>query len=203
MSGEIGASPDLITLDLNLGQIDGLKLTEQVRAICEIPIIIVSGRDSPNDRVLGLERGVDDYITKPFHLKEVVLRVRSVLNRRSKVPDKQSEKITYSCEYFFLDPRKACLEAHSGDQVDLTATEYQLLEYFVLHPFIVLSRDELWQVVRGREWSPLDRTLDGHIARLRAKIEPLSGSAHRLIKSIRNVGYVFSNKVERIVTRDA
>jgi len=185
------AKVDLITLDLGLGEDDGLDLARQIRATANVPIIIITGRGEPIDRVRGLENGADDYVAKPFHIREIVLRIRTLLTRYD---DSDERRIAAAESYTFnhatLDVRRRELRKFDGQTIELTATEMKLLECFLRHPARVLSRDELTSFLKGQEWSPLDRTLDGHIARLRRKIEPLADEP-RLIKSVRGVGYVF------------
>lgn len=196
---------DLITLDISLaGPDDGFDLAREIRATRNIPIIMVTGRAEPVSRVEGLERGADDYVTKPFHIREVVIRVRSVLERygvlecpnairpvRSEVLDR------YAFDAQVLDVQKRDLRSNTGEHIPLTDTEFELLEMFLKHPARVLSRDDIWQMLRGRQWSPLERTIDGHIARLRRKIET-EGDEPKLIKSVRGVGYVFTGDVRRL-----
>jgi two-component system, OmpR family, response regulator len=189
-------SVNLITLDLTLGPDDGLELSRQVRALRNIPIVMITGRGAPFDRVVGLEHGADDYISKPFHIREVVLRIRSVLRRYhpQEIIPKQGAEQWYAFVVGVLDPAKREIRKVDGTLLDLTESEFLLLEIFLTNPARVLSRDEILQMLRGRDWSPLDRTIDGHVARLRRKIEP-RGDAPTLIKSVRGVGYVFTGEV--------
>jgi DNA-binding response OmpR family regulator len=188
---------DLITLDLGLGGEDGLELARQIRAVRNIPIVMITGRGAPIDRVAGLEHGADDYISKPFHIREVVLRIHNVLRRyelEESVP-KPSTAQRYAFDLCVMDSTKREVTKVDGALLDLTESEFLLLEIFLRHPARVLSRDEILQMLRGRDWSPLDRTIDGHVARLRRKIEP-PGEAPTLIKSVRGVGYVFTGEVK-------
>jgi DNA-binding response OmpR family regulator len=187
---------DLITLDVGLGAQNGLELAREVRAIRNIPIVMITGRAEPFDRVAGLEHGADDYVTKPFHIREVVIRVRNVLARYA---DAAPAAAPAGPERLAFDDTVVDLTAHSlrrgdGGRIELTETEFRLLEMFVTHPGRVISRDELNQMLRGRDWSPLDRTLDGHVARLRRKVEA-DEEEPRLIRSVRGVGYVFASEV--------
>lgn len=202
-------SIDLITLDLGLegGKVDGLDLATQIRSYRNIPIIIVTGRNQPIDRVMGLERGADDYITKPFLLREAILRVRRVAERYALLPDEKSTEEQNAKKYYVfsnyrLDPIRREVRTVTGAYLPLTETEYHILEMFCQSPQRVLSRDEMMQKLRGVEWAPLDRGVDGHIARLRGKIEPKGEEAPRLIKSVRGVGYVFAGEVSRVVSED-
>jgi len=193
----------LITLDLGLGQQDGLALALEIRAAHNVPIIMITGRDTPLDRVAGLERGADDYITKPFHIREVSIRVRSVLARYgvlygSAIPGRILTSDTtqkYAFDSGVLDVHKRELQKTDGASVELTETEFRVLELFLKHPGRVLSRDEIMKMLRGHDWAPLDRVIDGHVARLRRKIEAPSEEV-RIIKSVRGVGYVFTGNVQ-------
>jgi two-component system, OmpR family, response regulator len=188
---------DLITLDLGLGQEDGLELARQIRAKRNIPIVMITGRGAPIDRVTGLEHGADDYISKPFHIREVLLRIHNILRRyqREEGMPKAREARRYAFDRAVLDSAKREVRKADGMVLDLTDREFDLLELFLKHPARVLSRDEILQSLQGREWSPFDRTIDGHVARLRRKIEP-AGEAPTLIKSVRGVGYVFTGDVK-------
>ena len=187
---------NLITLDLAVGRDDGLELARQIRALRNTPIVMITGRGAPFDRVVGLEHGADDYISKPFHIREVVLRIHSVLRRYhlEEIIPKPSAEQQRAFVVGVLDPAKREVRKVDGTLLDLTESEFLLLEIFLTNPARVLSRDEILQMLRGRDWSPLDRTIDGHVARLRRKIEP-RGEAPTLIKSVRGVGYVFTGEV--------
>ena len=171
------AQVDLVTLDLKLGHADGLQLAREMRAISNVPLIMITGMHSEIARIVGLEHGADDYIIKPFNMRETMLRIRNVL-RRYEAPLVQPERSASALarrvcafEGFVLDPVKRELRSSDGDLIDLTDVEFRLLTLFVENPARVLSRDELARIVLGRAWSPLDRTLDGHVARLRRKLE--------------------------------
>ena len=191
---------DLITLDLSLGPDEGLLLAREVRSRLNVPIIMITARHLPDDRVTGLEHGADDYITKPFHVREVVLRARTVLDRYAKTSPSSPESRAQRFAFYglVLDTASKELRSQAGVLIDLTETEFQLIEHFVRNRSRVMSRDELWQLLRGREWSPLDRTLDGHIARLRRKIESSLEEEPRVIRSVRGVGYIFAAGVQEI-----
>jgi two-component system, OmpR family, response regulator len=190
----------LITLDLKLDQQDGLGLAREIRASRNVPIIMITGCDTPLDRVVGLEQGADDYIPKPFHIKEVVIRVRRVLATYGvlEAPRPMVSSSTYAFDSFLFDSRKQELRATGGALIELTETEGRLLELFLTHPGRVLSRDDITQMLRGHEWSPLDRMIDGHVSRLRRKVDSPGKEEPSLIKSIRGVGYVFAAEVRHI-----
>jgi two-component system, OmpR family, response regulator len=191
---------DLVTLDLKLGQTDGLQLAREMRAIRNVPLVMITGKDRQIDRIVGLEHGADDYIVKPFNLRETMLRIQSVLRRYAEplVPSEESWQASAAriraFNHYVLDLVKRELRSTDGDLIDLTDAEFRLLVLFVENPARVLSRDELARLVLGRDWSPLDRTLDGHVARLRRKLEGPTDEP-RLIKSVRTVGYVFASEV--------
>lgn len=194
-------SIDLFLLDLNLPGENGLNLTRIIRKESDVGIIIITGKTSETDRVVGLEVGADDYVVKPFSTRELLARVRSVLRRTkgSVYPDvKQGQTGQNIAE--FLDWRLN-LDAHhlmSPDEsdVDLTTAEFELLRVFVECPNRVLSRDFLLDRVHGREWAGYDRSMDGIVSRLRRKIK-LPAGFPALIKTIRSAGYMFTPNVTR------
>ena len=194
------ADVDLVTLDLKLRHAGGLQLAREMRTIRNVPLIMITGMDSEVDRIVGLEHGADDYIVKPFNTRETMLRIRNVLRRYEAplVPSggegPASGPRVCAFDHCVLDLVKRELRTSGGDLIDLTDAEFRLLTLLVENPARVLSRDELARVVQGRDWSPFDRTLDGHVARLRRKLE---GAAEepQIIKSVRGVGYVFASEV--------
>lgn len=203
-------SIDLITLDLVLKDepVDGLDLALEIRSQQNIPIIVITGRDTPIDRLSGLEKGADDYITKPFLFKEAAIRVRTVAQRYRLFDDTASSKKIddsrniYAFLDFCLDPSRKEVRTLSGTYVPFTETEFNLLEILIKSPQRVVSRDEIMVKLRGREWDPYDHSLIVNIARLRKKIEPKGEEVPRIIKSVRGVGYVFAGEVSRINSKD-
>ena len=183
---------DLVTLDLCLGPDDGLILARDLRARWNIPVLMITGMGQPIDRLRGLEHGADDYIVKPFLIGEVVLRIRNTLDRYRK-PYVDTGPLVYDHSAF--DSRTGTVRHADGSVIELTGIEQQLFELLAGHPGRVLSRDEISQALHGRDWSPFDRSIDGHIARLRRKLEP-PGDAPVLIRSVRGVGYVFSGEIK-------
>jgi DNA-binding response OmpR family regulator len=196
----IGATKvDLVTLDLKLGDTNGLELAKEIRAIRNVPLVMITGKESQIDRIVGLEHGADDYIVKPFNLRETMLRIHNVLKRYAAPLDSSgggggASGSLRAFNHCVLDLVKRELRSGDGDLIDLTEAEYRLLALFVENPARVLSRDEIARAVQGRDWSPLDRTVDGHVARLRRKLEG-STDEPRIIKSVRTVGYVFAAEV--------
>lgn len=191
---------DLILLDVVLpaGQ-DGYTLAREVRAKSDLPIIMLTGRDDVTDRVVGLEIGADDYIAKPFHLREVLARVRSVLRRRpaaaTAAPVVAKPGEIYRFDGWALDLGRRELTAGGGERIELTTGEFDMLAVFVRHPGRVMTRETLMELTRGRSWDAFDRSIDAQIARLRKKIES-DPAEPRLIKSVRGVGYVFAGRPE-------
>jgi len=181
---------DLVLLDLGLPGEDGLEVMRSLRSYWHGAVIILTGRDEANDRVVGLELGADDYVTKPFELRELLARVRSVLRRTTASPQ-ASHCIEF--DRFRLDLHSRQLRDVHGEEVALTAGEFELLRAFLEQPNRVLSRDELMSRLHGREAGPFDRAIDMQVGRLRRKIEPDPGQP-RLIKSVRGAGYLFAGK---------
>jgi two-component system, OmpR family, response regulator len=186
----------LITLDLNLGKENGLDLAREIRKDRSIPIIMLTGKGDAVDRIVGLELGADDYLAKPFELRELVARIRAVL-RRSVVSEQSAPSgYRYAFEGWTFDVGRRSLTRDGGNAQELTTSEFNLLAAFVKRPHRVLSRDEIMDLLKGQDWSPLDRSIDNLIARLRRKIE--NDPDHPcLIKTVRGVGYAFTGDVKR------
>jgi two-component system phosphate regulon response regulator OmpR len=193
----VGGGVDLVLLDVVLsGGSDGFSLAREVRADSDLPIIMLTSRDEVTDKVVGLEIGADDYIAKPFHLREVLARVRSVLRRRqTRLPAEagQDRAEIYRFDGWQLDLDRRELTAVTGEPVELTTGEFDILVVFVQHPGRVLTRELLMDLTRGRMREAFDRTIDAQISRLRRKIEA-DVAAPRLIKSVRGAGYVFTGR---------
>ena len=197
---EVGAV-DLVLLDLMLPGEDGLSLARSIRQRSEIPVIMLTGKGDLIDRVVGLEAGADDYITKPFELREVLARIRTVLRRAgprsggpaTKPTCKRAAEIL-GFQGWRLDLVRRELTASAGAPVNLTAGEFDLLRVFAQHPNRVLTRAQLIELVKGREWAAYDRAIDTQVGRLRKKLEPDPGNP-TLIKTVRGGGYVFASPV--------
>jgi two-component system OmpR family response regulator len=191
--------PDVMLLDLVLPGQDGIALAREVRAVSDLPIIMLTGRNDVVDRVVGLEVGADDYIAKPFHLREVLARVRTVLRRRAPAapPQAKPQSGLFAFAGWQLDVPARKLTSGEGAEVALTTAEFDMLLVLVEHAGRVFSRDALMDLTRGRERDPFDRVIDTQIARLRKKIER-DPKRPELIKSVRGVGYVFTGKCERL-----
>jgi len=188
---------DLVILDLMLPGEDGLTLARELRSESGIGIIILTGRSETVDRIIGLEMGADDYLPKPFHLRELLARVKSVLRRvQSRTGDTATTvraRVRFSGWNLDLSSRE--LISPSGGEVRLTTGEFDLLAAFVNNANQVLSRDRLLDLARNREAGPFDRTIDVQVGRLRRKLEddPQNPS---LIKTVRGSGYIFTPTVE-------
>ena len=189
----------LITLDLQLNGDDGLVLAGQIRSKDNIPIIMITGKGDAVDRIVGLELGADDYIAKPFQLREVLARVRAVLRRygvnsgaaatRLVTDVRDNGQITF--DNWIFNPAAFELKHIDGTLTELTTSEFNLLQIFALRPGRVLSRDNIMDLLKGHDWSPLDRSIDALVGRLRKKIEQTPNNP-RIIKTVRGIGYVFT-----------
>ena len=192
--------PDLVVLDLRLDQEDGLDLLREIRTRSDIPVIITTGdRRDEIDRVVGLELGADDYVTKPFSLRELLARIRAVLRRQEAgraTSARDAERGRYRFGGWQLDPRNRRLTDPCGTEVPLTKGEYALLTAFLDAPQRPLSREQLLQATRVHE-DIFDRSIDVQILRLRRKLEADS-SVPQIIRTERGVGYVFTLPVERL-----
>lgn len=187
---------DLILLDLNLPEgKDGVDLAREVRMKLDIPIVMLSSRNDVIDRIVGMEVGADDYIAKPFHLREVLARIKAVL-RRMQHADTASTNIEKILHFdgWSLDLSRRKLTDRSGQEVELTTAEFDMISILLAHAGRVLTRDFLMETTRSKPMEHFDRSIDGQIARLRKKIE-IDSRHPKLIKSVRGVGYVFAATV--------
>ena len=187
---------DLVILDLMLPGQDGFSLTRYLREHSNVGIIILTGKGKTVDRVVGLEMGADDYLPKPFDLRELLARVRSVLRRADPSHKHANADTVVRFAGWRLDFSSRSLLSPDNINTPLTTGEFDLLAVFVTHPNRVLSRDELLDLTRGRSAGPFDRTIDVQVGRLRQKIEP-DARHPTLIKTIRAAGYLFTPPVER------
>jgi DNA-binding response OmpR family regulator len=162
-------SPDLVVLDVMMPRMSGLEVCKQLRAKrASLPIIMLTARGQEIDKVVGLELGADDYVTKPFSIRELLARVKSVLRRTAVLP---KDKEQHSFADVEVDLRR-CRVVRSGKALDISSKEFDLLKYFICHPGETLSRDRLLEDVWGYENYPTTRTVDTHLVRLRQKLEP-------------------------------
>lgn len=190
--------PDAIVLDLNLPGEPGTAIMQFIRKSSRVPVLIVSGRGDPVDRVVGLELGADDYIMKPFHPREFLARLAAVLRRtHARAPDDDAVVITgesLSFHGFRLDASERVVWAPDGSQVHLTSAMFRLLEIFARRPGKTITRQQLTNWVYGRDWRAEDRAVDNLILRVRKSLQGhVEGFAP--FRSLRGTGYVFAVKV--------
>ena len=193
-----GSGIDLIVLDLMLPGQDGLSLCRDLRARSDLPVLMLTARGEPIDRVLGLEMGADDYLAKPFEPRELLARIRNILRRVRSLPNWGISDPTQRWTFagWTLDGRTRQLTSSLGVVVALSGAEYRLLQVFLTHPNRVLTRDQLMDLARGREADPFDRSIDLRVSRLRQKLGD-NARAPSLIKTLRNQGYVLAAVVEQ------
>lgn len=185
----------LILLDIMLPDKDGLVLAREVRNISSIPIIFLTAKSDINDKVDGFELGADDYITKPFEEKELLLRIQSVLRRSQSEENRPGRKTEAHFSGWTLNFIHQTLISPDNQPVEITNCEFQMLSNLVNHPNEAVSRNTILKIISGREWSPLDRSADMAISKLRKKIE-INPKKPVLIKTIRNKGYQLTSAVE-------
>jgi two-component system phosphate regulon response regulator OmpR len=190
-------SSDVILLDLMLPDADGLTLIPQIRAKTQVPILVLSGKSDTTEKIICLEMGADDYITKPFEMRELSARIKVALRRTErpangvqsepKVAGKKAEKIEFSG--FTLDRNQYQLFDAQDKSLEITSGEFELLEALLLAPNRVLSREQLFELTRDGEFDSYDRAIDIQIGRIRKKLGP---EGLNIIKTVRGAGYMFS-----------
>ena len=187
--------PDLVVLDLMLPGEDGLSICRRLRSTSAIPVIMLTARSAEVDRIVGLEIGADDYVTKPFSKRELVARIRSVLRRGGQPTELNPPKAVLCFNQYIVDINARRISDQTGRDISLTGAEFDLLACFLQSPQRVLSRDQLLDKVHGRNSDPFDRSIDTLVSRLRKKIE-VTSDRERLIATIRNHGYLFTPTVQ-------
>jgi two-component system, OmpR family, response regulator len=192
------AAIDLVVLDIMMPGEDGLSLCRYLRESTEIPVILLTAMAEETDRIVGLEIGADDYLTKPFNPRELLARIRSVLRRARALPPSREPRASavYRFESWSLDPARRELTGGDGVAVPLSTGEFRLLVAFLERPGVVLTRDQLLDITRGREAIPFDRSIDNQVSRLRRKIEA-DPRTPVLIKTVWGGGYSFAGEVSR------
>jgi two-component system, OmpR family, response regulator len=189
---------NLVLLDVRLPDEDGFTLVKELRALSNPAVIMVTGKSDPLDKVLGLELGADDYITKPFDERELLARVRSVLRRTSEKnvgPEVAPGRAVACFAGWQLDQPAQEFTSPNGSRVFLTTREFQLMAALVEHAQRVLSRDAILELLAGRDWAPIDRSIDVLIGKLRKKLGD-DAQHPNLIKTVRGVGYKLASPVE-------
>jgi two-component system OmpR family response regulator len=189
---------DLVVLDLNLPGDDGLTLCRNLRARSSLPVIMLTARGEPVDRILGLEMGADDYVPKPFEPRELFARIRSVLRRTHSLPPRLEDPASSQVRFagWTMDFTARHLLSPDGVVVALSGAEFRLLKIFIDHANRVLSRDQLLNLTQGRDADPFDRSIDLQISRLRQKLGEDARSP-QIIKTVRNEGYVLATSVSK------
>src|SRR6516165_416520 len=191
----VGNSPDLLILDVNLPGEDGFAIARRVRAFSAVPILMLTAADDRVDRVVGLELGADDYVTKPFDLRELRARIHAVLCRTGPTRGPRQQQAEHTAERVRFGDFLLDLEAHrllrpDGTELEITAMEFDLLAAFARNPNRVLSRDRLLELAHNRDSEPFDRSIDVRITRIRRKVER-DPEKPQLIKTMRGIGYMF------------
>ncbi|TDP01224.1 response regulator [Marinomonas balearica] len=191
---------DLVLMDLFLQEEDGLQLARQIREQHAMPIMMLTGKGDETDRILGLELAADDYMMKPFNIRELTARIYALLRRASAIPvTPNSVEEEHECLRFgnwILDRTARTLKDIQGKQISLTHGEFSLLEVLVMHPDRVLTREQIIDYSRGLETEVSDRTVDVLILRLRRKIE-VNPKTPEFVKTQRGIGYLFQGPVRK------
>ena len=196
------ATPDLVLLDIMMPGEDGLSLCRHLVESRRLPTILLTAKGEAMDRIIGLEIGADDYVTKPFEPRELVARIRSVMRRAERpAAPATDDELLYEFEGWQLDPLKHRLTDPDGALVPLSTAEFRMLRAFCDHPRQVLDRDRLLDMGQGREAHLFDRAVDNQISRLRRKIEADSRDP-RFIQTVRGGGYRFATDVARLSRAD-
>lgn len=185
---------DLVILDLMLPDMDGLEVCRRIRtlagALSQVPVLMLTAKGDPMDRIIGLEIGADDYLPKPFEPRELLARIRAVLRRRVEGPVPAAHQLRFGSLAIDRDARTVSV----GDQVcDLTSYQFDLLVTLAERAGRVLSREQIMEAVRGRELDAFDRSIDVHMGRIRAAIEVDAKNPKRIL-TVRGVGYVFARQ---------
>jgi two-component system OmpR family response regulator len=188
---------DLIILDAMLPGEDGFAICMRLRASSSIPILMLTARREDIDRILGLEIGADDYVTKPFNSRELLARIKSILRRASLSQRQQEVAVALTFAGWRIDPNSRRLFDADGDEVSMTTTEFDLLWAFCSNPNRVLTREQLLSMTHAGAAGPIERSIDAHISRVRQKIEP-NLKEPSFIKTVRLGGYMFAATVGKL-----
>ncbi|WP_185985640.1 response regulator transcription factor [Aureimonas mangrovi] len=191
------ASFDLIVLDVMLPGEDGFAICRRLRATSSVPILMLTAQHEEIDRIVGLELGADDYVTKPFSTRELAARIRSILRRAGSGQDERDASRAMRFEGWTIDPQRRQVRDPGGARVSMTTTEFDLLLALCRNPGRVLSREQLLSLTHAGLAGPIERSIDVHVSRLRQKIEP-DPSQPTLLTTVRLAGYMFSARVELV-----
>jgi DNA-binding response OmpR family regulator len=180
-------NPDLLVLDIMMPRLDGIAVCTEIRRTSELPILFLTAKDAPTDRIAGLTIGADDYVTKPFSVHEVVARVKAILRRTGRAEEREESSLAAGGVTMDLRTRRV---AAGSREVDLSATEFELLAHFLRHPGQVFTREQLLRTVWKQEYATDTNTVMVHIRRLRRKLEENPGEP-RYIRTVWGIGYRF------------
>jgi DNA-binding response OmpR family regulator len=193
-AGGLNTAPDLVVLDLMLPDMDGLEVCRRIRALpaplAQTPVLMLTAKGDPMDRIIGLEMGADDYLPKPFEPRELLARIRAVLRRSSEPAASETTQLRFGSLEIDRDARVVSV---SGAPVELTSYQFDLLAALAERAGRVLTRDQIMEAVRGRELEAFDRSIDVHMGRIRAAIE-IDAKDPKRILTVRGVGYVFARQ---------
>src|SRR5688572_27062646 len=181
---------DAVILDLMLPDADGLEIARRVRAASDVPILMLTAKGDPMDRIVGLELGADDYLPKPFEPRELLARIRAILRRRTDGVPTPAKTMRFGSMEIDRDARTVCV---NGKPSELTSYQFDLLVVLAERAGRVLTRDQIMEAVRGRELEAFDRSIDVHMGRIRAAIEADPKNPKRIL-TVRGVGYVFAKQ---------
>lgn len=186
--------PDLVILDLMLPDMDGLDVCRRIRALpgpaAQVPVLMLTAKGDPMDRIIGLEIGADDYLPKPFEPRELLARIRAILRRRTDTNTSTTQLLRFGTLEIDRDARSVTV---AGEACDLTSYQFDLLVALAERAGRVLTRDQIMEAVRGRELEAFDRSIDVHMGRIRAAIEADAKNPRRIL-TVRGVGYVFAKQ---------
>ncbi|MBC5763953.1 response regulator transcription factor [Ramlibacter sp. GTP1] len=189
-----GASPDLVILDLMLPDMDGLEVCRRVRSLPgeagKVPVLMLTAKGDPMDRIVGLELGADDYLPKPFEPRELLARIRAILRRKGEGGQPSAKVMRFGSLEIDRDARTVMV---AGQSCELTSYQFDLLVVLAERAGRVLTRDQIMEAVRGRELEAFDRSIDVHMGRIRAAIEVDAKNPKRIL-TVRGVGYVFAKQ---------
>ncbi len=185
---------DLVILDLMLPDMDGLQVCQRIRALPgaqgQLPVLMLTAKGDPMDRIIGLEMGADDYLPKPFEPRELLARIKAILRRKVSGPEASAQTLQFGSLEIDRDARRVTV---AGQVCDLTSYQYDLLVALAERAGRVLTRDQIMEAVRGRELEAFDRSIDVHMGRIRAAIEADAKDPQRIL-TVRGVGYVFARQ---------
>ncbi|MGE5332303.1 MAG: response regulator [Nitrospirota bacterium] len=194
LQGAGGSLPDLVILDLMLPDMDGLEVCRRIRALqgpaAQVPVLMLTAKGDPMDRIIGLEIGADDYLPKPFEPRELLARIRAILRRRTDGAPPAAQTLRFGSLEIDRDARTVTV---GGQPCELTSYQFDLLVAMAERAGRVLTRDQIMEAVRGRELEAFDRSIDVHMGRIRAAIEQDAKNPRRIL-TVRGVGYVFAKQ---------